>query len=50
MSRKTNYVVAGENPGSKRDKAARLEVPILTEEALYRLAESDAAPGPATPG
>ena len=50
VSRKTNYVVAGENPGSKRDKAARLEVPILTEEALYRLAESDAAPGPATPG
>jgi DNA ligase (NAD+) len=42
VSRKTSYVVAGENPGSKRDKATRLEVPILTEEALYRLIEPDA--------
>jgi DNA ligase (NAD+) len=42
VSRKTSYVVAGEDPGSKRDKAARLQVPILTEEALYRLIEPDA--------
>jgi len=41
VSRKTSYVVTGENPGSKRDKAARLEVPILTEEAMYRLIEPD---------
>jgi DNA ligase (NAD+) len=49
VSRKTSYVVAGENPGSKRDKAARLEVPILTEEALYRLVEPDAGPHPGAP-
>jgi len=41
VSRKTSYVVAGENPGSKRDKAVRLAVPILTEEGLYRLIEPD---------
>jgi len=41
VSRKTSYLVIGENPGSKRDKAARLKVPILTEQALYRLIEPD---------
>ncbi len=34
VSKKTSFVVAGESPGSKRDKAASLGVPILDEAGL----------------
>jgi DNA ligase (NAD+) len=34
VSKKTNFVVAGENPGSKHDKAVELGVPILGEGAF----------------
>jgi DNA ligase (NAD+) len=34
VSKKTDFVVAGENAGSKYDKAAELGVPILDEEGL----------------
>lgn len=37
VSKKTNYVVAGENAGSKLDKAKELGVPVLTEDDFDKL-------------
>jgi DNA ligase (NAD+) len=43
VSKKTAFVVAGKDPGSKRDKALELGVPVLEEpEFLQRLREGDA--------
>jgi DNA ligase (NAD+) len=38
ISKKTSYLVLGENPGSKLDKARQLNVPILDESGLRKLA------------
>jgi DNA ligase (NAD+) len=38
VSKKTDYVVVGEDAGSKADDARRLGVPILDEEAFLKLA------------
>jgi DNA ligase (NAD+) len=41
VSQKTDYVVVGENPGSKADKAEKLGVEILDEAALQKLLKQD---------
>ena len=50
VSKKTNFVVAGENAGSKYDKAVELGVPILAEDAFRALLTHgpDAVPASAT--
>jgi DNA ligase (NAD+) len=51
VSKKTNFVVAGENAGSKYDKAVELGIPILDEAGLQALLANgpDAIPTAPTP-
>lgn len=37
VSKKTDYVLAGENAGSKLDKANQLGITVISEEELYRM-------------
>lgn len=37
VSSKTSFVIVGEDPGSKYDKAKKLNIPILSEEEFLRL-------------
>jgi DNA ligase (NAD+) len=39
VSSKTSYLIKGENPGSKAEKAAALEIPILDEKGLRALSK-----------
>ncbi len=43
VSKKTDYVVVGDSPGSKADKAEQLGVPVLDEDAFKRLLETGEA-------
>jgi DNA ligase (NAD+) len=45
VSKKTDYVVAGDSPGSKYDKAVELGVPVLDEDGFRALLQE----GPAAP-
>lgn len=40
VSKKTTFVVVGENPGSKADKAASLKVPVLDEDGFRVLLDA----------
>ena len=41
VSKKTDYVVVGNDPGSKYDKARELGVPILDEDGLLKLLDKE---------
>ena len=45
VSKKTSFVVAGDAPGSKYDKAVELGVPILDEDGFRALLENGPPPG-----
>lgn len=40
VSKETDYVVAGENPGSKKENAEKLGVPVLDEDTFLQLLNS----------
>ena len=41
VSTKTDYVLAGKDPGSKLAKAKKLEITVLEEKEFQKLIESD---------
>ncbi|MGA9371988.1 MAG: NAD-dependent DNA ligase LigA [Solirubrobacterales bacterium] len=49
VSKKTDFVVAGDSPGSKMAKAEELGTEVVDEEGLRELVGEDGAPGKSTP-
>jgi DNA ligase (NAD+) len=49
VSKKTDFVVAGDSPGSKLAKATELGTEVLDEDALRKLVGGDGAPKRSTP-
>ena len=45
VTKKTSYVIVGADAGSKADKATRLGVPILSEQAFEALVAERSRPG-----
>ena len=41
VSKKTSYVVAGDTPGSKLERAQALKIPVLDEAGLEQLLEEN---------
>ena len=41
VSKKTNFLVAGDDPGSKLDRARALNVPVIDEQMLIRMLEGN---------
>jgi DNA ligase (NAD+) len=46
VSKKTDYVVVGDSPGSKADKAEQLGVPVLDEDAFKQLLDRGPSDSP----
>ncbi len=44
VTKKTDYVVAGASPGSKLDKAGKLGIPVLDEDAFLKIMGHSGAP------
>ena len=49
VSKKTDYVIAGDIPGSKLAKAEELGTEVIDEEALRNLVGENGAPAKSTP-
>ncbi|MGI6215977.1 MAG: BRCT domain-containing protein, partial [Coriobacteriales bacterium] len=50
VSKKTSYVIAGDNAGSKLTKAQELGIPILDQAALEKILETGTVDGIEIPG
>ena len=49
VSKKTDYVIAGDSPGSKLAKAEEIGTEVIDEAGLQKLVGEDGAPGKSTP-
>ncbi len=41
VSKKTDYVLAGEDPGSKLDKAGKLGIEVIDEKQFMKMIDTD---------